>query len=125
MAFLKKIFYLLISFQSIGANAEYSAFCVKFTGERFVNINTFLKDDTYFRISDDEKIFIVKSESQSGLQSLCTNGSRLVTSFTEHEVSEQITPNQYVHAGKYLKNPIMFQFQKEYKVITDYNRTAR
>lgn len=99
---------------------SYSAFCVKFTGERFIKTNLFSKDDHYFRIADDEKIFIVRAESQHKLKSLCPNGSRLVSKFTKVRISEQITPFQYVREGHYLKNPEMYQLQGEvYEVRTD------
>lgn len=99
---------------------RYSAFCVKFTGERFKNTNIFSKDDHYFKISDNEKIFIVKAENQSKLKSLCPKGSRLVNKFTRFWIPEQITPYQYVSKGFYLKNPEMYQLQGEdYEVRTE------
>lgn len=98
--------------------AEYRAYCVKFSGDRFVDVNIFKKDDKYFRISDDEYIFIAESKTQDGLASLSPKGRLVsVSGFNKFWVSEQITPNQYVRQGYYLKNPIMYQRQQEYDLL--------
>ncbi len=112
------IFCLGLALIAQNARADYQAYCVKFTGEHFVQIKIFEKNDNYYQLvgSPNASIIVVKAKTQATLHSLCPDGQLVDHAGAVNYFPEQVTPNQTVSAGYYMANPVNYADQAEYQV---------